>query len=178
MENKRNLLKEAVEKELESRGLNLIPVIDSYIVFSAPKGTNLRIDDYYKKEKYCRQGKLQYIVNDYESTVKYSTEEVEVLKEILDGFETSQKGFEIKINFNEIFEDFLNMMKVLEQDTSDEPNNEKNYKSTFAVFGGLNDTFCNGTKRTGIVAAGLITGISAVLATMIFSTVNTERNAC
>lgn len=162
MENKRRLLKQEIEKQLREKGIDIELIIDSYIVFSAPKGMNILIDDFYKKEKYCRQGKLQYIIRDFESNKKYTDEEMNTLQSIMESIKTKQIGFEIKLNYKELFEDFLGMVNVLEEekkaavitvtDWKDKKTQEIEKRASFVE---------RGAQFGGMVAAGLVTGYTA-----------------
>ena len=114
MADKRRLLAEAIERELGSRGASMNVKVDSVIVFAVPKGVHIRINDCYRKEKYCRHGKLPYMINDYTSDVEYTNDEMGVLHDVLAGLEASRKGFDVKIDFNEVFDDFVGMLDVLE----------------------------------------------------------------
>lgn len=115
MERKRRLLYSAIQKELEKSNLNIALNIDSFVVFSIPQNARVYINDLYKKEKNCRQGKLRYIIDEYDSDIKYSKEEMEILKNILFNMETCQKGFEIKIDYKRLFDDILGMVSLFEE---------------------------------------------------------------
>lgn len=145
MSNKRNLLRYMIDEQLKEKDIQMDLHIDSYVVFSAPKGTRFDINDEFHQEKFCRQGKLQHIINEYESDVKYSPEEMEVLKSVLDNLETNQNGFEIKLDYKVLFLDFIEMMKVLgvEVESNSECISEKQEKVPI-----------NTSKREFMVMAG------------------------
>ena len=53
MHNKRMLLKYNIIKQLEAEGKDIPVCVDSFIVFCAPKGLTVHIDNRYRREKFC-----------------------------------------------------------------------------------------------------------------------------
>lgn len=102
MKDKRQLLTEKLKSKIETRGVDIPVRIDSYVVFSAPKGIHVNITDNCRREKYCSRGKLPYMINDYVGATYYSEEQLEILKGILSEMESSVKKFEIGMNFDQI----------------------------------------------------------------------------
>ena len=169
MERKRRLLKHMLEQELQNRGCNLNISIDSYIVFSVPRDVRVYINDCYKQEKNCRQGKLKYIVDEYTTSVQYSEEEMKLLEGVLSEMKSRQKGFEIQLDYNQIFDDFLKMMNLIEPGfdvvNSDATDNTtevllQQFRDMAAPYRKALDKINQKTGKNK-VAAGLFTGITA-----------------
>lgn len=166
MERKRRLLKGMLEQQLQKRGIELDVNIDSYIVFSTPRDVRIYINDYYKQEKNCRQGKLRYIVDEYTSDVQYSEAELEILEMILSEMKSRQKGFEIQLDYQQIFDDFLTMIALIE--AKSEPVGISQKEDATKVFlemvAPYREVMTQLSEKTGgnKIAAGLITGITAV----------------
>jgi len=102
MKDKRQILNEKIKERLEMESLDIPICIDSYVVFSAPKGIHVNITDNCRREKYCFRGKLPYLINDYIGPENYSEEQVKVLKKILDEMDLCKKKFKIGIDFDQI----------------------------------------------------------------------------
>lgn len=109
METKRRLLKEMLEKKISSLPIH----VDSYIVFSHPKNLKVRINDQYHMEKWCRRGKIQYVIQDYTSDTCYDQESMSALTNALDEIAKSQKGFNSRIDFEEVRDDFARVIEIL-----------------------------------------------------------------
>lgn len=62
---KRRLLKNCLEKAVAEKNLNIPVYVDSFIVFSAPKGQYIRIDDRYRREKHCFHTGLNKKIENY-----------------------------------------------------------------------------------------------------------------
>lgn len=166
MERKRRLLKGMLEQQLQKRGIGLDVNIDSYIVFSTPRDVRIYINDYYKQEKNCRQGKLRYIVDEYTSDIQYSEVELEILETVLSEMKSRQKGFEIQLDYQQIFDDFLTMIALIE--AKSEPGGISQKEDATKVFlemvAPYREVMTQLSEKTGgnKIAAGLITGITAV----------------
>jgi len=102
MENKRALLRHELETELNAKGLSIPIRIDSFIVFSAPKGVYVRVTDLCQKEKYCFRGKLPFIIDDYYGEGAYTDAEMDSLNAVMEEMKTHQKRFLLNLDFNEL----------------------------------------------------------------------------
>lgn len=113
---KRRLLKKHLEKQLSESGLNIPVYIDSYIVFSAPKGQYIKIDNRYHSQKYCFRSKLNDILENYIGCAYYSEKEIEQLGNIISDMETNVKRFETQLNFDEIRESLAEAMVLIQNE--------------------------------------------------------------
>ncbi|MDO4648750.1 MAG: nuclease-related domain-containing protein [Eubacteriales bacterium] len=132
MEIKRRLLKNALEEKLPS-----LPVyVDSYIVFSHPKDKNVRINDQYHMEKWCRRGKIQYVIQDYTSDTSYDPEVMSRLTVALEEIAQCQKGFDSRVDFEDVRNDFAHAIEVLTETQQDkiEEREADDYRKTSRVI--------------------------------------------
>ena len=115
---KQKLLKKYLERQLAVKGLNIPVFVDSYIVFSAPKGQFIYIDDRYHREKHCFRTGLNKTIENYLGCAYYKETELEQLGGIISEMETKVKRFETKLNFGEIRRSLAEAMVVLQGDKS------------------------------------------------------------
>lgn len=102
MESKRNLLKAELEDSLREKDLDIPVHIDSYLVFSAPKGVYINVTDLSHKEKFCFRGRLPLIIDGYTSKEVYSESELKELSSILGDIETRKKKFALNFDICEL----------------------------------------------------------------------------
>lgn len=127
LEIKRRLLRQRLESALKEKGVEMPVHIDSFLVFATPKSLRINVTNRYRKEKYCFQSRLKYVVGDYFSDVTYSKEQYELLKEIIGDLDCRKKTFQVTLDFDEIRDGFAQAMEVLE---SNYHTKEKESKAT------------------------------------------------
>lgn len=113
MSAKRRLLKVRIENALRERGLDLPVYIDSYLVFVTPKRLDVTITDNFRKEHWCRCGKLQHIVNDFISDVTYTAEEYAQLAEIIEGLDCNVRRFPTELDLPAIRDNFVALFSLI-----------------------------------------------------------------
>ncbi len=111
---KRRLLKDRLESLVAEKGLNIPVYVDSFIVFSAPKGQYIRIDDRYHKEKHCFRTGLNKKIENYLGCAYYKADQLEQLGEIIAKMETNVKRFETKLNYDEVRRSLAEALAVLQ----------------------------------------------------------------
>lgn len=114
MERKRELLKAHLEKQLAAKGLDIPVVVDSYIVFSTPKGQFIHIEDRYHREKYCFRTGLNKTLENYLGCAHYNEEDLGQLSEIISEMEANVKRFKPNLDFDEIRQSLAEAMVVLQ----------------------------------------------------------------
>lgn len=119
---KRRLLKRCLEKAVAEKNLNIPVYVDSFIVFSAPKGQYIRIDDRYRREKHCFRTGLNKKIENYLGCACYKTDQLNQLGEILSEMESNTKRFETELNYDEVRRSLAEAMAVLQ----DAPPEQKN----------------------------------------------------
>lgn len=111
---KRKLLKNALEKAISSANLDIPVYVDSYIVFSAPKGQYIKIDDRYRMEKHCFRTGLNKKIENYLGCAYYKDEQLEKLDKIFSEMESNVKRFETDLNYDEVRRSLAEAMVVLQ----------------------------------------------------------------
>lgn len=126
---KRRLLKKNLEKVIAEKGLNIPVFVDSFIVFSAPKGKYIKIDDRCRREKHCFRTSLNKKIENYLGCAYYKEEELTVLTEIFCEMQSNVKRFETELDYNEVRQSLADAMVIVygETKTSAEvlPSNKK-----------------------------------------------------
>lgn len=167
---KRKLLKKYLERQLAVKGLNIPVFVDSYIVFSAPKGQFIYIDDRYHREKHCFRTGLNKTIENYLGCAYYKETELEQLGGIISEMETNVKRFETKLNFDEIRRSIAEAMVVLQGDESEKKTTEPAgvHKKAIAENAGKkaeklhrDDGFVY--VAASVVAGVLLSGLAAVV---------------
>lgn len=115
MSAKRRLLKARIENALRERGLDIPVYIDSYLVFVTPKRLEVTITDNFRKEHWCRRGKLQHIVNNYISDVTYTAEEYAQLAEVIESLDCNVRRFPTELDLPSIRESFVTLFSLIEE---------------------------------------------------------------
>lgn len=113
MSAKRRLLKARIENGLRERGLNIPVHIDSYLVFVTPKHMEVTITDNFRKEHWCRRGKLQHIVNNFISDVTYTAEEYAQLAEVIASLESNVRRFPTELDLPSIRDSFVSLFSLI-----------------------------------------------------------------
>lgn len=126
MSAKRRLLKARIENALRERGLDIPVHIDSYLVFVTPKRLEVTITDNFRKEHWCRRGKLQHIVNNFISDVTYTAEEYAQLVEIIDSLDCNVRRFPTELDLPAIRDNFVALFALIaEKPVANEVNPQK-----------------------------------------------------
>lgn len=170
---KRRILKKFLETAVSAKGLNIPVCIDSFIVFSTPKGQFIRVDDRYCREKYCFRTGLNKKIENYLGCVYYKADQTEQLGEIFAEMESNVKRFESELNYDEVRHSLAEAMVVLQNAPVDQ---ESSTVSVDAKMIELNTKRFEKTRRqmshkaTGfgyaaarIFAGALISGAAMVL---------------
>lgn len=109
---KRRLLKSRIESKLRERGLDIPVFIDSYLVFVTPKRLEVNITDNFRKEHWCRRGKLQHIVNNFVSDVTYTVEEYKQLEEVIESLDRNVRRFPTELDLPTIRNNFVALYEL------------------------------------------------------------------
>lgn len=112
---KRRLLKNRLEKAVADRGLNIPVYVDSFIVFSAPKGQFIKVDDKYHREKHCFRTGLNKKIENYLGCAYYKANHLAQLGEILSEMETNVKRFEPDLNYDDVRRSLAEAFVVLQE---------------------------------------------------------------
>lgn len=129
---KRKLLKERLDLECARRGFTTPVRVDSYIVFVAPKGVRIKVNDFYHSEKWCHRTSLNRIIESYSTDSYYRDEQIDALEEIIKGIQQNSKSFTIGVDFEAIVDDFTAAMEIL---ADQEEVIEKTWKEKIVAFG-------------------------------------------
>ena len=117
---KRRLLKKRLEKLIADQGLDIPVYVDSFIVFSAPKGQYIRIDDRFRREKHCFRTGLNKKIENYLGCAYYKADQLAQIGEILSAMETNVKRFETKLNYDEVRHSLAEALAVLQNAQSEQ----------------------------------------------------------
>ena len=113
---KRRLLKQKLESVIEEKGLNIPVSIESFIVFSSPKGVRVEVDDRFRKEKWCYRTGLNKKLDYYVGLTTYNNEQLEQLSSILSEIETEIKRFDLTVNFDEVRKDIADALAMFDEE--------------------------------------------------------------
>lgn len=113
MELKRRLLKKNLAKAIEEKGLDIPVFVDSFIVFSAPKGQYIKIDDRCRREKHCFRTSLNKKIENYLGCAYYKEEQLAALREIFSEMESNVKRFETELNYDEVRQSLADAMVII-----------------------------------------------------------------
>lgn len=111
---KRRLLRKCIEKAVADKGLDIPVYVDSYIVFSAPKGQYVKIDDRYRREKHCFRTSLNKKIENYLGCAYYKEDQLAQLGEIFSEMESNVKHFETELNYDEVRRSLAEALAVLQ----------------------------------------------------------------
>lgn len=127
---KRRLLKRHLEKAIADKGMSIPVYVDSFIVFSAPKGQFIRIDDRYHKEKHCFRTGLNKKIEAYLGCAYYNADQLTELGDIISAMETNIKRFETSLNYDEVRHSLAAALAVLEDNPAVPGVEEANSKAS------------------------------------------------
>ena len=119
MEKKRRLLKKRIEEEFCKNGIEKEVIVDSILVFSTPKDVRVIVNDQFREEKYCFNGRVIDRIDNFVSEISYTEEELEVLNQILSDMKTNQKRFDIKFDPDVIKSNFAKAYVALFVETEE-----------------------------------------------------------
>ena len=122
---KRRLLKKCLEKAVADKGLDIPIYVDSFIVFSAPKGLYVKIDDRYHREKYCFRTGINRKIENYLGCANYKEEQLMQLGEIFSEMESNVKRFETELNYDEVRRSLAEALGVLQTESATNVNETK-----------------------------------------------------
>ena len=111
---KRRLLKKCLEKAVADKDLDIPVYVDSFIVFSAPKGQYIKIDDRYRREKHCFRTGLNKKLESYLGCVYYKADQLAQLGEIFSEMESNVKRFETDLNYDDVRRSLAEALAVLQ----------------------------------------------------------------
>lgn len=111
---KRRLLKNQLEQTIAAKGFDIPVYVDSFIVFSAPKGQYIKIDDRYHREKHCFRTGLNKKIESYLGCAYYKTEQLTQLDAIFSEMESNVKRFESELDYDEVRRSIAEALAVLQ----------------------------------------------------------------
>ena len=112
MERKRNLFKSEIKNILKKKGVHMDIELQSLIVFNEPRYKKCYIHNQ-SDECWCTSGQLANIVNNLENTFPYSDEQLKILEECCEEFETHQKTFLINYDIKSMLDDISDLMDLI-----------------------------------------------------------------
>ena len=116
MQKKRVLLKERLEAVMAEKNLNIPVKVESFIVFSTPKGMRIEVEDRYRREKWCYRSGLQNKLKYYIGLASYNKEQLAELDAVLSEIETQIKRFTLTVNFDEVRIDIAEALALFEEE--------------------------------------------------------------
>lgn len=159
---KRQLLKNRLESILQQKGLDIPVHVDSYIVFSAPKGQFIRIDDRYHREKYCFRTGLNKKLETYMGCAYYKADQLALLGGIISEMETNVKRFQTKLNYDDVRHNLAEALAILR-------NAETEQKPTVIEFSPKTVAPTQQRKGLGYSIASALAGVLTSSATAIMN---------
>ena len=115
MENKRKLLKERLQAMALERGFQIPIIVESFIVFSCPKGVRVHVEDRFRREKWCFRTGLVTKIDDYVGKASYSKEQLSQLEEMFNAMESQVKRFTLIVNFDDVRADVAHMLVHMDE---------------------------------------------------------------
>ena len=109
-----HLLAKGVKKAVAEQGLDIPIYVDSFIVFSAPKGQHIQIDDRYRKEKHCFRTGLNHKIENYLGCAYYKAEQLTHLGSIFSEMETNAKRFKTELDYDEVRRNLAEALAILQ----------------------------------------------------------------
>lgn len=166
MEIKRRLLKMHLEKEIREKGMDIPVWVDSFIVFSAPAGQHINIDNKYRREKYCFRTNLNNRINEYIGCANYKKDQLEQVAEILSKMESNVKRFETNLNYDEVRHSLAEALVILQNDIanseeiiSEKKADENSDKVMVLDLDSNSNLFRRKYIRIGYAAASVLAGV-------------------
>ena len=161
MARKRKLLQKYLARTLTANGLDIPVVVDSYIVFSAPKGLFIHVDDRYRREKYCFRSGLNRTLENCLGCACYKEAELEQLGGLISEMETNVKRFKTKLDFDEVRQSLAEAMSAFQNGESNETTEEPTVvrKNTIPVNTGKKTDKPRKVDSLAYVAASVVAGV-------------------
>lgn len=116
MRKKRRLLKERLESIMMERNLSIPIHVESFIVFSTPKGVRIDVDDRFHKEKWCYRSGLKNKIEYYIGLASYNKDQLAELDSALGEIETNVKRFALKVNFDNVRADIAEALAMFDEE--------------------------------------------------------------
>lgn len=113
MSRKRLLLRETIVNELKKKDIRIPVSVESFVVFSSPKGMRIKVVDNYRKEKWCFRTELNKKLEWYRGRETYSKEDMEILKDVISDIKKQRKPFPIPYNQDEVLDSVSSMLNLL-----------------------------------------------------------------
>ena len=138
MKRKRNLFKTEIKKALKRKGVHMDIVLNSLIVFNEPKDENFYINNQ-SNERWCKSNKLVERVNKLNYKFPYSDEQLNILRECCEEFETHKKTFVLNYDIENTINDICVLIDSLNS-SGEEPikvdsmKQEENVKNKEKLF--------------------------------------------
>ena len=111
---KRYLLKKKLEEALDKAGSPLSLHLESRIVFSHPEAD---VVDEYFYEQFCSNAVLPHEIDAFESDVRYSDAEMQLLEDLISNIATTDTlRYVEKLDFDRIRRNFAETLTLLEED--------------------------------------------------------------
>ena len=158
---KRRLLKKCLEKAVAEQGLDIPIYVDSFIVFSAPKGQHIQIDDRYRKEKHCFRTGLNRKIENYLGCAYYKAEQLTYLGSIFSEMETNAKRFKTELNYDEVRRNLAEALAILQSAVIEEQTQPVAEPTTATVIEFTPKAKRSARKKDGIgvAIASIVTGV-------------------
>ena len=113
---KRRLLKQKLESVIAEKGLDIPVCVESFIVFSSPRGVDIKVNDKFYKEKWCKRKWLNEKIDNYVGLTTYNNKQLEQLASILSEIETQIKRFDLTVNFDEVRKDIADALAMFDDE--------------------------------------------------------------
>lgn len=169
---KRKLLKSCMEEALNEKGCDIPVCVDSFIVFSAPKGQHINIDDRYRKEKHCFRTCLNRKLESYLGYAYYKPEQLDQLDAVLSSMESNVKRFETDLNFDEVRRSLAEALAAMQEPSAKseiyavaEEQPKKNIRTTKIVT--FNQNLINAIRKPAAPKAARYAAASAITGVII-----------
>ena len=183
MAKKRRLLAEMLEKEFLKEGIKSGVQVDSLIVFSTKKKERIHVNDQYRKERFCFNGGIPKRIDEYDSPIEYTNEEMTQIYEIFSELESKQKRFHTEFEPQEILQSFADAYEALFIETG-----EKKHAEVIVDERGKEESNRNTDKRKEVTrvigshtritnVARFVASYAAVMTAIIAMSTIGSRNA-
>lgn len=110
---KERILKLYLSNELRRLGLDIPVHIESFLVFSNKKNERCPVTDDYHQQRWCFRSRLHYMVQEFVTSMTYSSEQMAVIAEILDNMSLKQRTFAADLDFGVACNDLAEMAAKL-----------------------------------------------------------------
>lgn len=171
MQKKRKLLKEKLEKIVNENGWDIPIYVESFIVFSTPKNIKIRVEDKFRKEKWCFRSSLTSKIDSYLGIPYYNNLQLSQLNSALSEIETQVKRFKLTVDFNEVRNDIATILAMFDEEAeivettesiknSETRVNKKFPNNIFHILSSYKKSYYSG--RTAVAMIGLLTTIACI----------------